>query len=138
MKIYTRRARSIRHLILALLWLALVIYQLYLGLSIGPREVLFLLAAMVFGALFYWEWKTPYVSIEAKELKVGLFAKRKVDLSKVDSFEAKTGYLKIHSGSNTTVLNMMRLSQKDREQIYGVLKTKMPDEEESFRKDHAL
>lgn len=138
MKLYTRRNRSIRHLILAILWLSLVFYQIYIGLSLGLREYLFLGAALVFGGLFYWEWKTPYVKLEGETLSIGLFSSRSLTLSEVESFEAKTGYLKIHAGSKTVILNMMRLSQKDREQVYDILKTKRSEEEESFRKDHAL
>ena len=138
MKIYTRRSRSIRNLIIALLWLSLVVYQVMEGISLGPKEMLFILAAMVFIGLFYIEWNRPYVEFEGGLLKVGIFSKRSMKLEEVESFEAKAGVLRVYSNSKNLPINMMRLSQEDRERIYEELRTKMPEEASSFLKDNQL
>ncbi|GEM_PF-3208996 len=138
MKIYTRRSRSIRHLILALVWFSLVVYQLFLGEPLGIRELLFVMAGGLFGYLFYSEWTHPYVVLKYDKFICGLWHKQSIDCDDIKSFEAKAGVLKVSSDKKTISVNMMRLSQKDREAIYERLMERMPEEEKNFREQNDL
>lgn len=138
MKIYTRRSRTIRHLILAILWFSFVVYQLYLGEALGPRELLFIMAAGLFAYLFYSEWTHPYVVLKYDKFICGIWSKKSLECDDIKSFEVKSGVLKVSTEDKSISVNLMRLTQKDRELIYERLKARMPEEEQNFREEHGL
>ncbi|MCR9153646.1 MAG: DUF986 family protein [Bacteroidetes bacterium] len=139
MKIYTRRSRVYRNLILGLIWFALMVSKFYSGeQEFGSSHLVYLLAGVIFLVLFYIELTRPYILIANGKLEQGIFIKSSINLKEIKEWQTRSGVL-ILSGDNAQVrIFPNRISQKDMEQIYELLKADKSPEEQEFRMNNDL
>tara|TARA_B100001115_G_scaffold182991_1_gene180591 strand:+ start:3559 stop:3975 length:417 start_codon:yes stop_codon:yes gene_type:complete len=138
MEIFTRKSRVYRHLVLAGLWYAIVVYKVTSGIPLGPPDALFLLAGMSFSFLFYVEWKRPYVVIKDGVFSQGLFVKSSIKLDEIHEWQNRSGVLYLAGAKHKVKVLPSRISQSDMEQIYEVLKGDKSEGKAEFHKDYNL
>lgn len=138
MKIFTRKSRIYRNLVLALLWLGLLVYSLYAGEPFRARHIGYLFAGLVFAAWFYVELSRPYIVIEDGMITKGLFSKKSMALDDIEEWRPNSGVLVLAGKKKSLKIMPSRVSQVDMERIYEVLRARHTDEEADFRKEHGL
>lgn len=122
MKIYTRKSRVYRNLILGLVWLALLVSKWYSNPELGGSHLVYALAALIFIGLAVVEMRKPYITIENGLLSQGLFAQNSIKLSEIEEWQSKAGILILAGKNHRIKILPSRISQKDMERIYEVLK----------------
>ncbi len=138
MKIYTRRSRVYRNLVLSLVWFGIVIYKLIEGFDLNNADLFFILAGISFGFLFYMELSRPYITISGGHFTKGIFVKKSIKLSDIEEWRNESGVLCLAGEKKEVRVLPGRISQKDMEAIYEVLRAKHSDEEVAFREEHGL
>ena len=138
MKIFTRKSRVYRNLILALLWFGLLAYRLYLGELFNAQHVGYFFAGLIFALWFYIELSRPYITIVEGIITKGLFSKKSMAIADIEEWQPRSGVLVLAGKKTNLRILPSRISQADMERIYEVLRAKQDDSELNFRKEHGL
>ncbi len=128
MKIFTRKSRVYRNLILGLVWFGLVAYRLNAGEEFGNMHILYIVVGMIFLFLFYMEFRNPYITIENGVLSQGFFSKNSIKLEEIEEWQTRAGMLILAGTTNKVKILPSRISQKDMERIYEVLRGPHPED----------